>query len=261
MDTGTMWFCLFSDVALDDLQLMNGADAMLAGGQETVYVPTGESTVTAEATSPQAGTSTGPARGFQTINIEHMAATTLAYVMSQKSKSTLRKQKIVVGRFYEWLRSNNEMQKLEELSIGRIDQLLAFWLMDLKSVDGSDYEVGTLTSYLSSIKAYLKGLGHDVEKLDITKQVTTAKKKNWNLWAKGTSRIGQVALVQRRRTGYGTLGHLVVRIRKVCCMGCGICLRKVLGSGVDTRLGNCASETWSKSATVKEEVSSSGMNV
>ena len=156
---------------------MNGADAMLAGGQETVYVPTGKSTVTAEPTSPQPGTSTGPARGFQTINIEHMAATTSAYVMSQKSKSTLRKQKIVVGHFYEWLRSNNEMQKLEELSIGHIDQLLAFWLMDLKSVDGSDYEVGTLTSYLSSIKAYLKGLGHDVEKLDITKQVTTAKKR------------------------------------------------------------------------------------
>ena len=236
MDTGTMWFCLFSDVALDDLQLMNGADAMLAGGQETVYVPTGKSTVTAEPTSPQPGTSTGPTRGFQTINIEHMAATTSAYVMSQKSKSTLRKQKIVVGHFYEWLRSNNEMQKLEELSIGRIDQLLAFWLMDLKSVDGSDYEVGTLTSYLSSIK-------------------------NWNLWAKGTSQIGRVALVQRRRTGYGTLGHLVVKIRKVCCMGCGICLRKVLGSGVDTRLGNCGSETWSKSATVKEELFSSGMNV
>ena len=185
MDTGTMWFCLFSDIALDDLQLMNGADAMLAGGQETVYVPTGESTVTAEPTSPQPGTSTGPARGFETINIEHMAATTSAYVMSQKSKSTLRKQKIVVGRFYEWLRSNNEMQKLEELSIGRIDQLLAFWLMDLKSVDGSDYEVGTLTSYLSSIKAYLKGLGHDVEKLDITKQVTTAKKKELKSLGKG----------------------------------------------------------------------------
>ena len=177
MDTGTMRFCLLSDVALDDLQLMNGADAMLAGGQEPVYVPTGESTVTAEPTSPQPGTSTGPARGFETINIEHMAATTSAYVMSQKSKSTLRKQKIVVGRFYEWLCSNNEMQKLE-LSIGRIDQLLAFWLMDLKYVDGSDYEVGTFASYLSSIKAYLKGLGHDVEKLDITKQVTTAKKKN-----------------------------------------------------------------------------------
>lgn len=174
-----MCFCLlFTDCELDDLSLVREATAILAASQDAQTAPATSDPDFQPMAEPQGTEATN-------INIDHVVAATSAYVQETKSKSTVRKQKIVVNRFTDWLISQNETRSLSDMDIDRIDQLLAFWLMDLKSANGTEYELGTITSYLSSIKAYLKDIGHDINKLDVTKRVSMAKKKNLKSQGKG----------------------------------------------------------------------------
>ena len=90
-------------------------------------------------------------------------------------------------RFTSWLHSWQEFRNLKDMDIETIDQLIGFWLVDVKKDSGDNYEPGTLNSYLSSLCGHLRDLGHDISKLEVVKRVSKAKAKDLKSQGKGNT--------------------------------------------------------------------------
>lgn len=105
-----------------------------------------------------------------------MEAANLAFINDKKSYNTKRKQNAIINRFTRWLQTKNETRDISDIPTETVDQLIGFWLIELRKDTGEDYETSTINSYLSSMRSYLKDCGHDLNKMDVASRVSSAKK-------------------------------------------------------------------------------------
>ena len=154
----TAYFCLFTDVSLSDSDLLTVASDTM----------TDDESMNGPLMNEAPGLSV--ARGSSPLKMDEIIAANTAYIHEKRSKSTVRKEKATVKRFTSWLHSRQEFRNLKDMDIETIDQLIGFWLVDLKKDSGDNYEPGTLNSYLSSLRGHLRDLGHDISKLEVVKR-------------------------------------------------------------------------------------------
>ena len=115
------------------------------------------------------------------FQLDQLKAKNAAFVNSKKSKNTMKKIKLCVNRFTDWLDKRGENRSIENIDIHMLDNLLALFLTDIRKKSGDEYEPVTLQSFSNSIRKHIAEVKSGIEEdadFPTAKSVLKAKKKD-----------------------------------------------------------------------------------
>ena len=81
-------------------------------------------------------------------------AEVMNFISNQANKNTLRKTDHDAKLFKAFIITQNEIRRFEELAPAELDILFGNFLVQIKKVDGSDYEPSTIRGLMYSLDRY-----------------------------------------------------------------------------------------------------------
>ena len=79
-----------------------------------------------------------------------------SFIDGQKAEKTVKKTKSDMKTWYRWCESVGRTDKIETLSKDELNRLLSHFFIEVRKLDGENYEPGSLTDFQRSIDRYLQ---------------------------------------------------------------------------------------------------------
>lgn len=80
----------------------------------------------------------------------------LHFIQEQRNKNTITKTKSTINIFSDFLRTQNENIKIEDMDRDKLNSVLESFFMTLTKANGDEYEPNSINSIFSGINRYLQ---------------------------------------------------------------------------------------------------------
>lgn len=121
---------------------------------------------------------------------------THVFVESMENESTKRKARSDMQRVKDWMVSVDEHRQIQDIPSSELNLLLARMFLNLRKVNGSEYEPDSVKSIQGSVHRYHQDYdyaGNIIKDVDFkhSRDVNSSKRKQLKAQGKGTKRTDQ----------------------------------------------------------------------